>query len=128
MKGGNVKIEVSNGDIVDKASILMIKLDRISSPEKIVNIQKELDAILPFCLKVLHPQDELFQKLKHINETLWDIEDSIRRKESEKNFDDEFIELARSVYIKNDIRHKIKQQINIASESNLQEEKSYEQY
>ena len=123
-----MKIEVSNGDIVDKVSILMIKLDRISSPEKIANIQKELDAILPLCLKVLHPQDELFQKLKHINETLWDIEDSIRRKESEKNFDDEFIELARSVYIKNDIRYKIKQQINIASESNLQEEKSYEQY
>jgi hypothetical protein len=126
--GGGVRIEVSNGEIVDRVSILMIKLDRVSDKAKLANIKKELQEILPSCLKITSLEDDLFKELKSVNEKLWDIENRIREKEDNKSFDDEFIDLARAVYFTNDYRSRIKQTISIKSGSKLREEKSYKEY
>ena len=123
-------IEVSNGELLDKFSILKIKLTNITDSDKIKNIEKEIKTIEPMVnslftnLEVL----DLFEMLLSINKKLWDIEDDIRKHEKEKNFDDKFIKLARNVYITNDIRANIKKEINLLSNSNLVEEKSYEKY
>ena len=127
----DIKIEVSVGELLDKITILEIKKERIIDPEKTKNINKEL-AIL----KKLWQQfsvnwqslDKEINALKQINEKLWEIEDKIRNKEKEKAFDQEFIELARSVYFANDERSKIKRNINIQTASELIEEKSYSEY
>ena len=120
-----MQIEVPNADIVDKTSILMIKLERVRDAQKLENIKKELESILPSCLKIMSLDDDLFKELKSVNEKLWDIEDDIRQKEAYKSFDDKSISLARAVYLTNDRRSKIKQTINIKSDSRLQEEKFY---
>ena len=125
-----MKIEVSNGEILDKISILEIKKARINSPEKLVNIEKELNELLPL-YEVLVTSDEVKKKyleLKSVNEQLWDIEDDIREWEDRYYFGDKFVELARLVYITNDRRAKIKKDINLLSGSELIEEKSYKQY
>lgn len=123
-------VEVSNGELLDKFSILKIKLTNITDSDKIKNIETEIKTIEPMVnslftnLEVL----DLFETLLSINKKLWDIEDDIRKHEKEKNFDDKFIKLARNVYITNDIRANIKKEINLLSNSNLVEEKSYEKY
>lgn len=125
-----MKIEVSNGEILDKISILEIKKARINSPEKLVNIEKELGELLPL-YEVLVTSNEVEKKyleLKSVNEQLWDIEDDIREWEDRYYFGDKFVELARLVYITNDRRAKIKKDINLLSGSELIEEKSYKQY
>jgi hypothetical protein len=125
-----MKIEVSNGEILDKISILEIKKARINSPEKLVNIEKELNELLPL-YEVLVTSNEVEKKyleLKSVNEQLWDIEDDIREWEDRYYFGDKFVELARLVYITNDRRAKIKKDINLLSGSELIEEKSYKQY
>ena len=125
-----MKIEVSNGEILDKISILEIKKARINSPEKLVNIEKELDALLPL-YEVLVTSDEVekkYRELKRINEQLWEIEDQIREWEDRYHFGDKFVELARLVYITNDRRAKVKLDLNILTRSELIEEKSYKQY
>ena len=132
-----MNVEVSNGEIADKVSILMIKAQKIHDPDKMKNIAEELEALsVAFGQIVGHPSDvfkkegiwELFFSLKNINEKLWNIEDKIREKEKNKQFDAEFIELARSVYMTNDKRSKIKAEINKTSHSRLLEEKSYSDY
>jgi peptidoglycan hydrolase CwlO-like protein len=128
MRDGHMQIEVPNADIVDKTSILMIKLERVRDAQKLENIKKELESILPSCLKIMSLHDDLFKELKSVNEKLWDIEDEIRQKEAHKSFDDKFISLARAVYLTNDRRSKIKQAISLQSGSRLQEEKFYKQY
>ena len=121
-----MKIEISTGELVDKVSILSIKLEKISSRSKIKNIQKEYDMLLkPMMLGGITIDSDEFILLKTINLKLWGIEDQIRIKEALKTFDIEFIELARSVYITNDQRAEIKRQINITYNSNLIEEKEY---
>lgn len=125
-----MKIEVSNGEIVDKLSILKIKLENIKDDDKLKNIQKEHDILndaLPIIKKDCSPIkfEILFNQLININEKLWDIEERIREKESLSEFDDEFIQIARSVYKFNDFRSKIKMEINILTKSNLIEQKSY---
>ena len=125
-----MKIEVSNGEILDKISILEIKKARINSPEKLVNIEKELGELLPL-YEVLVTSDEVEKKyleLKSINEQLWDIEDQIREWEDRYHFGDKFVELARLVYITNDRRAKVKLDLNLLTRSELIEEKSYKQY
>ena len=124
-----MKIEVSDGEIVDKLSILQIKKENINDVDKLSNINKEylyLHEIVFSKLNISHDDDYL--KLLEINRKLWVIEDKIRDKERNKEFDDEFIELARSVYYTNDIRSKIKKEINIKYDSPLVEEKSYKKY
>jgi hypothetical protein len=123
-------IEVSNGELLDKFSILKIKLANIIDCDKIKNVEKEIEIIEPMfdsISKDLKIKD-LFEMLLAVNKKLWMIEDSIRQHEREKNFDGEFIQLARNVYITNDIRATIKKEINLLSNSNIVEEKSYEKY
>lgn len=126
-----MKVEVSNGELLDKFSILKIKLEKINDEFKLINIKNEIDTISKNCEEIIQSDMRLsviFEELVSVNESLWDIEDKIRIKEKEKEFDPEFIELARSVYITNDIRFTLKNKINIITSSKLVEEKSYESY
>ena len=126
-----LQVPVSVGEVLDKITILQIKLAHISDAAKRANIQNELDALLPLVEGDAFTTDQmqaLIAELKSVNEALWDIEDDIREKEAAKSFDAEFIRLARAVYITNDKRAEIKKQINLATGSALVEEKSYESY
>ena len=126
-----LQVPVSVGEVLDKITILQIKLVHISDAAKRANIQNELDALLPLVTADAFTTDQmqgLMAELKSVNEALWDIEDEIREKEAAKSFDAEFIRLARAVYITNDKRAEIKKQINLATGSALVEEKSYESY
>lgn len=126
-----ITAEISYGEFIDKITILQIKSERISDKKKLVSIKKELSLLKKTLKRHINSNDELIfliNKLKEINETLWDIEDAIRDKERLKLFDEEFILLARSVYITNDQRCKIKRAINTLLGSTIQEEKSYAEY
>jgi len=127
-----MKIEVSNGELLDKISILELKLLRIEDEEKLVNIKKEFETLNPLVVELFENHDSDLQnhylELARINGQLWDIEDWIRDCEREKRFDKEFVELARSVYITNDKRSEVKKLINILTGSGLVEEKSYKDY
>ena len=127
-----MKIEVSNGELLDKISILELKLLKIEDKEKLVNIQKEFDVLNPLCIELFEKFGGQLQnhylELARINGLLWDIEDWIRDCEREKRFDAEFIQLARSVYVTNDQRSEVKKIINIITNSGLVEEKSYKDY
>ncbi len=123
-----MKIEVSNGEIIDKLSILEIKLDKIVEPAKISNIQKEYDILLPIAKDIIDLNHKLVEELRFVNNSLWEIEDDIREKERKGDFSQSFIDLARSVYKKNDVRARIKKEINQLTNSALTEEKSYEEY
>jgi hypothetical protein len=124
-----MKIEVSNGELVDKISILSIKLEKIRSNRKLANIQREHAILVQFLNKInLSKQDPDYRELHRINSELWAIEDQIRQKEAKKEFDQAFIELARSIYHKNDQRFAVKQRINRKTNSLLTEEKEYVDY
>jgi hypothetical protein len=124
----NMKIEVSNGEIVDKLTILQIKLERIKDEAKLQNVKKEYDILTGIVEKILDREDPLYKALYDINGKLWDIEDRIRELEKQQDFGQEFIDVARSVYINNDERAAIKRDINKQTGSDLFEEKSYEEY
>lgn len=124
-----MKIEVSLGEIVDKLSILAIKKDRISDPQKLQNVKKEHDYLeLELNSIGFTKGDTKYQELFQINLKLWEIEDRLREMESIKKFDQDFIELARQVYKTNDNRAEIKKQINLSLDSHFVEEKSYKAY
>lgn len=122
----SVLIPVSIGELFDKYSILLIKSEKIKDEHKLNNISKEL--LLLKNIKMKYDNEELLNELKKINETLWDIENAKREKEKLKIFDDEFIQLARNVYIFNDNRSKIKNNINEYFNSNFIDVKEYTQY
>lgn len=127
----NINVEISIGEFFDKITILEIKHERIKDEAKLNNIKNELEMLnalldtLPFSRT--NVVDEVAE-LKAINEKLWVIEDDIREKESAKEFDQAFIDLARSVYFTNDKRSDVKRAINLKLGSDLIEEKSYEEY
>jgi len=124
-----MKIDISIGELVDKVTILSIKLEKIKNPEKLKNIKKEYDLLYESMKSAGITKDlEYFKNLVKVNLRLWDIEDKIRIKEANKAFDDDFIRLARSVYFENDERAEIKKQINLTFGSDLIEEKEYVQY
>ena len=124
-----MKVEVSIGELVDKVSILSIKLRKIKNAEKLKNIQKEYDILVKSMAgEGIKVTSDEFLRLEEINLKLWDIEDQIRSKEAEKSFGDEFIELARSVYFINDDRAAVKKEINLKFGSELVEEKEYVEY
>jgi hypothetical protein len=123
-----MKIEVSNGEIIDKLTIIQIKLERIKDPAKLKNLQKEYDELNKMASSILGTSDPSYRALYKVNCELWDIEDHIRDLERRKEFGDDFISTARSVYFKNDKRAEIKKEINIRTDSGLFEEKSYEKY
>jgi hypothetical protein len=123
-----MKIEVSTGEIVDKLSILQIKTEYIKEEEKIKNIKKEYDYLYNIVFNELKIENFDYNDLVNINQKLWIIEDNIRDKERNKQFDKEFIDLSRSVYITNDERATKKKQINLKYGSEFIEEKSYSKY
>ena len=124
-----MKVEISNGDAVDKITILFIKINNIKDENKLINIKKEYNYLTNLLQNIgIDENSDLYCKLCSINKELWDIEDKIREKENKKEFDEEFISLARKVYVTNDKRCEIKKQINIETKSKFVEEKSYEDY
>jgi hypothetical protein len=127
-----MKVEISNGELLDKISILELKLLKIEDKEKLINIMTEFDKLNPLVVDLFEKHDGQLQnhylELAKINGELWDIEDWIRDCEHEKRFDKEFVELARSVYIMNDKRCEVKKIINILTSSEIVEEKSYKYY
>ena len=123
-----MKIEVSNGEIIDKLTIIHIKLERIRDEAKLKNLKKEFDELSKVTSSILSTSDPLYKALYDVNAELWDIEDHIRDLERKKDFGKEFIETARSVYFRNDRRAELKREINIRTSSGLIEEKSYGKY
>jgi hypothetical protein len=123
-----MKIEVSNGEIIDKLTIIQIKLERIKDKGKLINLKKEYDELISISSLILSTTDPLYISLYEVNCELWDIEDHIRDLERKKDFGDDFISTARAVYVKNDKRSELKREINIKTLSGLIEEKSYEKY
>jgi hypothetical protein len=123
-----MKIEVSNGEIVDKYTILKIKLNKAAPmSQQYFNIHEEYTA-LQSAIKFLNIEENDIESLFKINKKLWDIEDDIRRLEKLKQFDESFIKLARDVYITNDKRFEIKKRINDLYESKIKEEKILPKY
>lgn len=120
-------IPISIGELFDKYSILLIKLEKVLNIENNIYINKELEFLKPLINKY-NIDETIFNKLLNINKKLWEIEDNIRKKENNKEFDKDFIELARSVYINNDKRADIKKQINILFNSDIMEIKNYNNY
>jgi hypothetical protein len=126
-----ISVPISYGELIDKITILEIKAAQISDALKLVNVRAELGLLnQTWALHEASRVDiaDARARLKSVNEDLWDIEDRIRLKEKAQAFDVEFIELARSVYFRNDERAKIKREINLALGSQLVEEKSYKDY
>ena len=123
-----MKIEVSNGEIIDKKTIIQIKLERIKDDAKRVNLQKEYEELASAASFIIDDSDPLYKALYGVNCELWDIEDHIRDLERAQDFGEDFIQTARSVYFKNDKRSEIKREINLKTASALIEEKSYEKY
>jgi hypothetical protein len=123
-----MKIEVSNGEIIDKLTILQIKLERIKDEAKLINLKKEYNELIISASLIISVADPLYKALYNVNCELWDIEDHIRNLERKKEFGDDFISTARSVYYANDKRSELKREINIRTSSGLIEEKSYEKY
>ena len=127
-----IQINISVGELIDKITILQIKKEKIKDLEKVKIVSHELE-LLENSINSLEKSkknelENLMTELKKINQKLWIIEDDIRLLEKNKKFDDDFIELARSVYITNDKRFEIKNKINRLFSSNIEEVKSYEEY
>ena len=123
-----MQIEVSNGEIADKLAIIEIKLERIKEALKLANLRKEYEILNNAVASIIDKKHPLYLDLYNINNQLWDIEDHIRDLERAKDFGDDFIQTARSVYFINDKRSDVKRKINELTGSNLTEEKSYEKY
>jgi len=127
----NFEVPVSPGEVLDKITILEIKSERITDPDRLANVRTELALLRKTWAERIEEDDTvraLHDQLKEINETLWDIEDDIRDRERAKEFDERFIELARSVYFTNDRRSEVKKKLNLHLGSQIIEEKSYQDY
>jgi hypothetical protein len=126
-----ISVPVSFGELIDKITILEIKAERIGDAAKVANVRTELDMLnatwATHAASATDIGDER-ARLRAVNEALWEIEDRIRVKEKAKAFDADFIELARSVYVRNDERAAVKREINAKLGSTLVEEKSYQDY
>jgi hypothetical protein len=126
-----ISIPISIGELIDKITILTLKQSKIIDEKQLINVNRELQELNAIWSKAKDPAldiSELTQRLAAVNGKLWDIEDRIRVKESNAQFDKEFIELARAVYMQNDLRASIKKEINTVTGSILIEEKSYKNY
>jgi hypothetical protein len=124
-------VPISPGELLDKITILRIKAARMAEATQLANVRRELERLEQTwrdAVGTAAPLEAHERALERVNAQLWDIEDRIRDKESAQNFDREFIELARAVYISNDERAAIKRRINLALGSSLIEEKSYRPY
>jgi predicted nucleic acid-binding Zn-ribbon protein len=127
----SVTVEVSYGELIDKITILEIKADKVKDAAKLANIRNELDILnkaLSADVQSSQRVTDLTRQLREVNHQLWEIEDRIRDKERSKAFDQDFIALARSVYITNDQRARIKRELNEVLDSGIVEEKDYQPY
>ena len=127
----NVNAPISVGELIDKLTILEIKLAEIADGEKLGNVKREYETLLAVAPDGLLARGEvsaLRDKLKAVNAELWLIEDELRAKERSRVFDEAFIALARAVYLTNDKRAALKREINTLSQSEFVEEKSYAAY
>ena len=116
---------ISVGELFDKITILEIKLDNTNSLSKLANIRTELNKLVELKPEVTEEVIAMVQRLKRVNQVIWDIEDDIRGKEQGFEFGAAFIELARNIYKNNDLRAEIKREINLATDSLIIEEKIY---
>ena len=126
-----VLVEISAGELFDKITILKIKTEKIKDKSKLENVHKELDILEKEALKFDNMSDKLsdhIKNLKNINSELWDIENIKREMEASKDFGENFIKISRDVHFKNDVRAKIKKDINNLTNSNVSEEKEYSKY
>jgi hypothetical protein len=126
-----ISVPVSFGELIDKITILEIKSARMHDVAKLANVRSELDLLNSTWTQNPASRADIAQEraqLKAVNEALWEIEDDIRIQEKARTFDARFIELARSVYIRNDERAAVKRAINLKLGSQLVEEKSYQDY
>ena len=126
-----IKVDIAPGELIDKITILEIKLERIDDQKKLMNVRTERDiltSVRDTSIQATDELDALTQALKEVNEKLWECEDDIRECESNKDFGEKFIELARTVYITNDKRAALKREINLLLGSPIIEEKSYTAY
>ena len=127
----DIQVLISPGELIDKITILQIKSERMTDAAKLANVRTELSLLESTWRNSAHAAADIAEQwaaLKRINEKLWKIEDDIRDKERAAAFDQEFIELARAVYITNDERAVVKREINTKLGSRIVEEKSYREY
>ena len=127
----NVNAQISVGEWIDKLTILEIKLAEIVERDRLDNVRREYETLLAAAPQGFLADAEIARlrgRLKAVNSELWRIEDEIRLKERARAFDEEFIALARAVYVTNDRRAALKREINRVSQSALIEEKSYAAY
>ena len=126
-----IHVPVSPGEVLDKITILEIKSERISDADKLVNVKRELELLQASWSQYVDDDEtvrRIHSELKTINEALWEIEDDILDKERAREFDQVFIDLARSVYVTNDKRANAKKDLNIYLGTEIVEEKSYQDY
>jgi len=125
-----ITIPVSVGELIDKISILTVKLFKIKNAEKLAHVAKEINNLEPIAAPYMERPEisSLFNKLVDVNSNLWDVEDELRRYEEAKLFKDGFIALARQVYYLNDERFALKNEISKLTDSDIQEVKDYIQY
>ena len=126
-----IRVPISPGELIDKITILEIKAANISDAAKLTNVKVELQLLQETWRTSAYASNNIdaeWKQLRDVNKKLWDIEDDIRDKERERKFDQEFIELARAVYINNDERAAVKKTINTKLGSKIVEEKSYAKY
>jgi len=132
-----MKIEISNGELLDKVSIVKLKMEYIGDTEKLKHLRKENNVLVSHMMELTESLGDkeaeakylgLYDQLYAVNENLWHLEDRIRDKERRNVFDQDFIEIARSIYYVNDERAKLKRQINELTQSSLYEVKSYQEY
>jgi|SRR5579862_4006567 hypothetical protein len=124
-------VEIAAGELIDKITILEIKLDLIEDAAKRANIRREYEQLTAVSRENILPSDEVLRltaALKAANQELWHIEDDIRERERAKDFGPEFVALARAVYQTNDRRAALKREINALLQSSIFEEKSYAAY
>lgn len=124
----DILVPVAAGELIDKLTILQLKLRNITDPSRLTNVQREYDALSAVAGKAIAQSaelDALTEELQTVNGHLWDVEDDIRACEARGDFGPAFVELARSVYRLNDRRADIKRRINVHTGSQLVEEKSY---
>jgi len=123
-------IPVSVGELIDKLSILQVKKNKISNEEKLILVNKEFELLYNLSSVYLDSNEieTLYHQLCEVNEKLWDVEDELRILETKKLFDLDFIELARKVYFTNDERFRLKNEINLITDSEIREVKEYVKY
>jgi len=125
-----IYIPVSVGELIDKLSILQVKKNKISNEEKLTLVNKEFELLYNLSSVYLDSNEieNLYHQLCEVNEKLWDVEDRLRVIETEKKFEEEFIDYARKVYFTNDDRFRLKNEINQLTDSEIREVKEYVKY